>query len=323
MTEDGPPPHRRWPRRSAWATPSGMPPPPSKGSTPRPRRRSSPRRLPGSVADDVHARASPRHPADIAAAGGLGYVVKLLALVERSTTTAGVRGGRGPESAAVHRGHAARHPPLFGRGADNAVFVEGDNVDELMLYGRGAAGRPTALPVLGDPPRRRVPSPERPRPGRVLKPARRRLRPIDEVRSACCIAIRGGGPAGSAARRGRRLRRHRVSIRSMEQERGRADRRRQFVTHPARRGRCAPQLLHGLRGPDVVEHRRWRPPGRRRPGSGERPGMAQGLSRRPADLLPVTDATPVVTLLGGRHAAARSSAALRAVGARVLVELKA
>jgi homoserine dehydrogenase len=36
------------------------------------------------------------------------------------------------------------------RDAFNAVFVEGPNVGELMFYGRGAGGEPTATAVVGD-----------------------------------------------------------------------------------------------------------------------------------------------------------------------------
>ena len=35
-------------------------------------------------------------------------------------------------------------------GSFNAVFIEGGAAGDLMLYGRGAGGRPTASAVLGD-----------------------------------------------------------------------------------------------------------------------------------------------------------------------------
>ena len=43
-----------------------------------------------------------------------------------------------------------RHPLASVRDSFNAVFIEGDAVGELMLYGRGAGGVPTASAVLGD-----------------------------------------------------------------------------------------------------------------------------------------------------------------------------
>ena len=82
--------------------------------------------------------------ADVAYANRLGYSVKLLAVAEL------VDGG--PElSVRVHPAMVPRtHPLASVRGAFNAVFVEGAVSGELMLYGRGAGGGPTASAVLGD-----------------------------------------------------------------------------------------------------------------------------------------------------------------------------
>jgi homoserine dehydrogenase len=80
---------------------------------------------------------------DIAQATKLGYVVKLLAIVE----SFGVDG----VSARVHPTLVPEHHPLASvREAFNAVFVEGAAVGELMFYGRGAGGGPTASAMLGD-----------------------------------------------------------------------------------------------------------------------------------------------------------------------------
>jgi homoserine dehydrogenase len=88
--------------------------------------------------------------ADIAAARDMDCVVKLLAICERTG---------GPEAGGVKEGVSVRvHPamiprshPLAGvRGAFNAVFVEAEAAGELMFYGRGAGGEPTASAVLGD-----------------------------------------------------------------------------------------------------------------------------------------------------------------------------
>ncbi|HEV3356740.1 MAG TPA: homoserine dehydrogenase [Pseudonocardiaceae bacterium] len=85
--------------------------------------------------------------ADIAAAKLLGRTVKLLAICERVTEA------DGSESVAV-RVHPAMIPlthPLASVGdAFNAVFVEADAAGQLMFYGRGAGGAPTASAVLGD-----------------------------------------------------------------------------------------------------------------------------------------------------------------------------
>ena len=100
------------------------------------------------TAGDVHREGiSAVSPADIAAARGLGRTVKLLAICERVTDADGV------ESVAV-RVHPAMipnsHPLASVGGAFNAVFVEADAAGQLMFYGQGAGGAPTASAVLGD-----------------------------------------------------------------------------------------------------------------------------------------------------------------------------
>jgi homoserine dehydrogenase len=84
---------------------------------------------------------------DIAAARVLGRTVKLLAICER------VGGSGEPESVSV-RVYPAMIPrthPLAGvGGAFNAVFVEAEAAGQLMFYGSGAGGAPTASAVLGD-----------------------------------------------------------------------------------------------------------------------------------------------------------------------------
>jgi homoserine dehydrogenase len=42
------------------------------------------------------------------------------------------------------------HPLASVRDAFNAVFIEAENAGEMMFYGRGAGGAPTASAVLGD-----------------------------------------------------------------------------------------------------------------------------------------------------------------------------
>src|SRR4051812_27900075 len=82
--------------------------------------------------------------ADIAFAARLGYVVKLLAIAERDKAS-------GEVAVRVHPAMLPEtHPLASVRESFNAVFIEGDAVGELMLYGRGAGGLPTASAVLGD-----------------------------------------------------------------------------------------------------------------------------------------------------------------------------
>jgi homoserine dehydrogenase len=42
------------------------------------------------------------------------------------------------------------HPLASVRGAFNAVFIEAESAGQMMFYGRGAGGAPTASAVLGD-----------------------------------------------------------------------------------------------------------------------------------------------------------------------------
>jgi len=79
---------------------------------------------------------------DVAAAREMDCVVKLLAICERTDEGVSVR---------VHPAMIPRSHPLAGvREAFNAVFVEADAAGQLMFYGRGAGGDPTASAVLGD-----------------------------------------------------------------------------------------------------------------------------------------------------------------------------
>jgi homoserine dehydrogenase len=82
--------------------------------------------------------------ADVASAREMGCTVKLLAIAERTSSKPGV-------SVRVHPAMIPRSHPLAGvREAFNAVFVEAEAAGQLMFYGRGAGGAPTASAVLGD-----------------------------------------------------------------------------------------------------------------------------------------------------------------------------
>ena len=86
--------------------------------------------------------------ADIQAAKEMDCVVKLLAICERTQDENGSPAGI---SVRVHPAMIPRRHPLAGvREAFNAVFVEAQAAGQLMFYGRGAGGEPTASAVLGD-----------------------------------------------------------------------------------------------------------------------------------------------------------------------------
>lgn len=79
---------------------------------------------------------------DMGFAAEFGYVIKLIAMCER--TELGV-------NARVHPAMVpADHPLASIRGATNAVFIEGPSIDSLLFAGPGAGGEPTATAVLGD-----------------------------------------------------------------------------------------------------------------------------------------------------------------------------
>jgi len=95
------------------------------------------------VASDVYREGIARiTPQDIADAARLDYVIKLLAIAELDD---------GEVSARVHPAMIpVTHPLASVRDANNAVFVEGAKVGQLMFYGPGAGGDATATSVVGD-----------------------------------------------------------------------------------------------------------------------------------------------------------------------------
>jgi homoserine dehydrogenase len=100
------------------------------------------------TAADVHREGiSDVTAGDVASAKEMGGVVKLLAIAERAPD----RNGRESVGVRVHPAILPISHPLAGvRDAYNAVFVEADAAGQLMFYGRGAGGAPTASAVLGD-----------------------------------------------------------------------------------------------------------------------------------------------------------------------------
>jgi len=80
---------------------------------------------------------------DVAVARDMGCVIKLLAIAELTKEN--------EISVRVHPTLISRRHPLAAvRLAFNAVFIEAQSAGELMFYGRGAGGEPTASAILGD-----------------------------------------------------------------------------------------------------------------------------------------------------------------------------
>ncbi len=95
--------------------------------------------------DDVYCEGiSKVTAADIRAAQQMGFVIKLLAVAE-------IKGDNEGVIVRVHPSMVPRDHPLASvRGAFNAVFIEAQSAGQMMFYGRGAGGAPTASAVLGD-----------------------------------------------------------------------------------------------------------------------------------------------------------------------------
>jgi homoserine dehydrogenase len=166
---------------------------------------------------------------DVAYATRLGYVIKLLAMAEL------VEGG--PDvSVRVHPAMVpVAHPLASVHGAFNAVFVEGEACGELMLYGRGAGGAPTASAVLGD----LIDAARNLRSG-AHAPAPRRaataVRPLEDLRSAFYLSLDVADRPGVLAAVAAAFGDHGVSIRAMEQDGLGDEARLVFLTHAAREG---------------------------------------------------------------------------------------
>jgi homoserine dehydrogenase len=167
--------------------------------------------------------------ADVAYATRLGYSVKLLAIAELV--------GGGPElSVRVHPAMVPRaHPLASVRGAFNAVFVEGAVSGELMLYGRGAGGGPTASAMLGDlvdASRNLLAGAPAPAPKRTSTSVRSQ----SDMRSAFYLSMDVADRPGVLAAVAKIFGDHGVSIRAMEQVGLAEEARLIFLTHVAREG---------------------------------------------------------------------------------------
>ena len=80
---------------------------------------------------------------DVTVAHDINHVIKLLAIAELTE--------KGEVSVRVQPTLLPRQHPLAAvRNAFNAIFVEAESAGELMFYGRGAGGAPTASAILGD-----------------------------------------------------------------------------------------------------------------------------------------------------------------------------
>ncbi|MFI7616799.1 homoserine dehydrogenase [Nonomuraea terrae] len=182
---------------------------------------------------------------DVASAKAMGYVIKLLAICARSDDgrTFGVR---------VHPAMIPRTHPLAGvREAYNAVFVEAESAGQLMFYGKGAGGAPTASAVLGDlvaVGRNRLAGTRGPEESTYAHLA---VHPMGETVTRCHVALDVADKPGVLARVAELFAKHDVSIQTVRQEGHGDDAQLVIVTHRATDAALT-ATMEGLRELDIV-----------------------------------------------------------------------
>lgn len=186
---------------------------------------------------------------DIDCARRFGYVIKLLAIADVFDA------GSDAEEIGVRVYPAMvpqSHPLASVRDSFNAVFVEGDAAGELMFYGRGAGGQPTASAVLGDLVdassnlRRGAyhPVPSGPRP---------KIRAIDDIESAYFLNMTVGDSPGVLSDVAGIFADKDISIRVMQQDdTPEGEARVAFITHVGRESDIQATLTH-LKANDAVK----------------------------------------------------------------------
>jgi homoserine dehydrogenase len=177
-------------------------------------------------------------PEDIAFADRLGYVVKLLAVAELED---------GEVAARVHPAMIpAQHPLAAVRDAYNAVFVHGPGVGELMFYGRGAGGEPTAVAVVGD-----VVAAAEGSGFRHPWYLQRRVRPMEAMEAQFYLLLDVVDRPGVLAKIAGAFGENKVSIKSVWQEGTGEDALIVMITHRGNEG-ALQQTVRDLRDLDVV-----------------------------------------------------------------------
>jgi len=174
--------------------------------------------------------------ADVASAKEMDGIVKLLAIAERGPD----RTGRDSIGVRVHPAMIPRTHPLASVGdAYNAVFVEAEAAGQLMFYGRGAGGAPTASAVLGDVvavARNRLAVRQGWRMGGSgwdSSYAALRIRPMGETLTRYHVSLDVADKAGVLANVAQAFAHHDVSIQTVRQEGHGGDATLELVTHTA------------------------------------------------------------------------------------------
>ncbi|HEU4810516.1 MAG TPA: homoserine dehydrogenase [Nocardioides sp.] len=196
------------------------------------------------TAADVHREGiSEVTAADVESARDMGSVVKLLAICELRDDAVSVR---------VHPAMIPRSHPLASvREAYNAVFVESEAAGQLMFYGPGAGGAPTASAVLGDlvtVARNRL---SNTRGAGESAYADRAVLPMGETITRYHVAIDVDDRAGVLAAVANAFADQGVSIQTVRQEGRGADAQLVVVSHEATDAQLSATVAH-LRGMEIV-----------------------------------------------------------------------
>ncbi len=180
---------------------------------------------------------------DVASAKAMGCVIKLLCLASASDGAVSVR---------VHPAMIPRtHPLASVSDAFNAVFVEAEAAGQLMFYGRGAGGAPTASAVIGD-----IVAVARNRLAGVRAPSESnyadlRIQPMGEVVTRYHVSLDVADRAGVLASVAGVFANHDVSIQTVRQEGRGDDATLVVVTHTATDAALA-ATVDELRALDIV-----------------------------------------------------------------------
>ncbi len=200
------------------------------------------------VTGDVHREGiSDVTATDVASAAQMGCVVKLLALCALVGTDEGPAVSARVHPAMIPLGH----PLASVHGAYNAVFVESESAGQLMFYGPGAGGAPTASAVLGDlvtVGRHRL---EGVTGAREQTHAQCDLLPMGDTLTRYHIAIDVEDRTGVLAAVATEFTRHGVSIQAVRQEGRGDDAQLVVVTHRAPDSALS-STVAGLREMDMV-----------------------------------------------------------------------
>lgn len=162
---------------------------------------------------------------DVRYAKGLGFVVKLIGAARLIDGRVSVR---------VFPALVPKDHPLASiTGSNNAVFLQGDEIGEIMLMGPGAGGRPTATAVVSD-----IVSIANTKDVGFLQSCScyRRLGfyPSEEAESAFFIKVNVEDRAGVLAQIASIFGEHKVSIASMLQKGRGAEAELVIITHPTK-----------------------------------------------------------------------------------------